>query len=165
MGLEGNLYKTLLVLHIMTAIVGFGAVFLNGVYAAQAKKRQGPTGRAVIEANFAVTKVGEKLIYAVPVLGIVLVLVSDEAWSFSDTWIWLSMALYVVGIGVSHAVLIPGAKKIMALMVEIESGPPPAGGPPPQAAAIEALGKRQAAAGGFLNVLLVVLVGLMVFKP
>jgi uncharacterized membrane protein len=165
MGLEGNLYKTLLVLHIMAAIVGFGAVFLNGVYAAQAKKRQGPTGRAVIEANFAVTKVGEKLIYAVPVLGILLVLASDEAWSFSDTWIWLSMALYVVGIAVSHAVLIPGAKKIMALMVEIENGPPPVGGPPPQAAAIEALGKRQAAAGGFLNVLLVVLVGLMVFKP
>jgi uncharacterized membrane protein len=165
MGLEGNLYKTLLVLHIMAAIVGFGAVFLNGVYAAQAKKRQGPTGRAVIEANYAVTQVGEKLIYAVPVLGILLVLASDEAWSFSDTWIWLSMALYVVGIAVSHAVLIPGAKKIMALMVEIESGPPPAGGPPPQAAEIEALGKRQAAAGGFLNVLLVVLVGLMVFKP
>jgi uncharacterized membrane protein len=165
MGLEGNLYKTLLVLHIMAAIVGFGAVFLNGVYAAQAKKRQGPTGRAVIEANFAVTKVGEKLIYAVPVLGILLVLASDEAWSLSDTWIWLSMALYVVGIAVSHAVLIPGAKKIMALMVEIENGPPPVGGPPPQAAAIEALGKRQAAAGGFLNVLLVVLVGLMVFKP
>jgi uncharacterized membrane protein len=165
MGLEGNLYKIVLVLHIMAAIVGFGAVFLNGVYAAQAKKRQGPTGRAVIEANYAVTQVGEKLIYAVPVLGILLVLASDEAWSFSDTWIWLSMALYVVGIAVSHAVLIPGAKKIMALMVEIESGPPPAGGPPPQAAEIEALGKRQAAAGGFLNVLLVVLVGLMVFKP
>jgi uncharacterized membrane protein len=165
MGLEGNLYKTVLVLHIMAAIVGFGAVFLNGIYAAQAKKRQGPTGRAVIEANFAVTQVGEKLIYAVPLLGILLVLVSDKAWSFSDTWIWLSMALYVVGIAVSHSVLLPGAKKIMALMVEIESGPAPTGGPPPQAAAIEALGKRQAAAGGFLNVLLVVLVGLMVFKP
>jgi uncharacterized membrane protein len=165
MGLQGNLYRTVLVLHVMTAIVGFGAVFLNGLYAAEAKKRQGPSGRAVIEANFAVTKVGEKLIYAVPVLGILLVLVSDDAWSFSDTWIWLSMALYVVGIGVSHGVLIPGAKKIMALMLEMESGPPPAGGPPPQVAEIEALGKRQAMAGGFLDVLLVVLVGLMVFKP
>jgi uncharacterized membrane protein len=165
MGLEGNLYRTVLVLHVMTAIVGFGAVFLNGLYAAEAKKRQGPSGRAVIEANFAVTKVGEKLIYAVPLLGILLVLVSDDAWSFSDTWIWLSMALYVVGIGVSHGVLIPGAKKIIALMVDMESGPPPAGGPPPQVAEIEALGKRQAMAGGFLNVLLVVLVGLMVFKP
>jgi uncharacterized membrane protein len=135
------------------------------VYAAQAKKRQGPTGRAVIEANFAVTNVGEKLIYAVPVLGILLVLASDEAWSFSDTWIWLSLALYVVGLGVSHSVLFPGTKRIIALMVEMESGPAPAGGEPPQVAEIEAIGKRQAMAGGFLDVLLVVLVGLMVFKP
>ena len=165
MGLDGDLYKAVLVLHIVAAIVGFGAVFLNGVYAAQSKKRPGPEGRAVLEANLAVTDIAEKLIYAVPVLGIVLVLISDDAWSFSDTWIWLSIVLYVVGIGVSHAVLLPGGKKIHALLLEMEAGPPPAGGPPPQVAAVEAIGKRQAAAGGFLNILLVVLVGLMVFKP
>ncbi|MEY2435577.1 MAG: hypothetical protein QOF97_413 [Acidimicrobiaceae bacterium] len=165
MGLDGTLYKTLLVLHIMAAIVGFGAVFLNGLYAAETKKRQGPSGRAVLEANIAVSSVAEKLIYAVPLLGILLVLVSDEAWSFSDTWIWLSMALFVVGIGVSHSVVIPGAKRINALLLEIETGPPPTGGPPPQVAVIEALGKRQAIGGGFLDLLLVALVALMVFKP
>ena len=69
MGLDGTLYKTLLVLHIMAAIVGFGAVFLNGLYAAETKKRQGPSGRAVLEANIAVSSVAEKLIYAVPLLG------------------------------------------------------------------------------------------------
>ena len=74
MGLDGTLYKTLLVLHIMAAIVGFGAVFLNGLYAAETKKRQGPSGRAVLEANIAVSTVAEKLIYAVPLLGILLVL-------------------------------------------------------------------------------------------
>jgi uncharacterized membrane protein len=135
------------------------------VYAAQIEKRPGPEGRAVLEANMAVTSVGEKLIYAVPVLGILLVLMSDEAWSFSDTWIGLSILLYVVGIGVSHAVLFPGAKKIRVLMLEMESNPTPAGGPSPQLAEIQAIGKRQAAAGGFLDVLLIVLVALMVFKP
>jgi hypothetical protein len=48
-------------------------------------------------------------------------------------------------------------------------GPPPAGaapsGPPPQVAVMEALGQRLAMGGMFLNVLLVVLVALMVWKP
>ena len=63
---DSGLYKTLLVLHILTAIVGLGSVMLNGLYAAQAQKRQGPPGRAVSEANFAVSSVGEYFIYAIP---------------------------------------------------------------------------------------------------
>ena len=40
-----GLYKFLLVCHILAAIVGIGAVMLNGLYAAQAQKREGPAGR------------------------------------------------------------------------------------------------------------------------
>ena len=43
--------------------------------------------------------------------------------------------LYIVALGVSHSVLIPGHKKINALLLEMEQGPPPAGGPPPQVVA------------------------------
>ena len=85
-----GLYKTLLVLHILTAIVGLGAVMLNGLYAAQAQKRQGPGGRAISEANLAVSTIGEYFIYAIPVFGILLVLDSDKLWKFSQTWIWLA---------------------------------------------------------------------------
>ena len=85
------------------------------------------------EANFAVSNIGEKFIYAIPVFGILLVLASDKPWKFSQTWIWLALLLYVVAIGISHAILIPGHKKINALLAEMEQGPPPAGGPPPQA--------------------------------
>jgi uncharacterized membrane protein len=162
---DSGLYKTLLVLHILTAIVGLGAVMLNGIYAAQAQKRPGPGGRAVSEANFAVSKIGEYFIYAIPVFGILLVPASDKAFKFSQAWIWLAMLLYVVAIGISHSILIPGHKKTNALLAEIESSPASAGGPPPQSVELQAIGKRMAAAGGALNVFVVIFLYLMIFKP
>ena len=168
--MNGGLHKLLLVAHIMAAIVGFGAVYLNGIYGAEVKKRRGPEGLAVLKANHRVTMVGEWIIYTVPVFGILLVLTSDKVFKFSQTWIWLALLLYVIGIGVTHAVMIPTVKKMEATMEELNAmGPPPAGaapsGPPPQAAVMEALGKRLAMGGGFLNVLLVVIVAVMVWKP
>ena len=160
-----GIFKVLLVLHIFSAIVGLGAVVLNGLYAAQATKRPGPAGRAVSEANFAVSNIAEKVIYVIPVFGILLVLASGGAFKFSDTFVWLSFALFIGALGVSHSILIPGHKKINALLLEMEQGPPPAGGPPPEVAQIQALGKRQAAAGGSLNVVLALILILMIWQP
>ena len=160
-----NTFKVLLVLHILSAIVGIGGVTLNGLYAAQAQKRQGPTGRAVSEANLAVTNVAEKVIYLVPVFGILLVFASNEFVKFSYTFVWLSLVLFVIAIGISHSALIPGHKKINSLLLEMEQGPPPVGGPPPQVAQIEELGKRQGAAALVLDLLLVVILCLMIWQP
>jgi uncharacterized membrane protein len=163
-----NSYDLVLMLHILASIVGFGAVFLNGIYGAQTKARPGPEGLAIAQANYLVSKVGEYFIYAVFVLGLVLVLMSDDVWSFGDTWIWLSMVLYLVGIGLSHGVLQPNVKRMISLMQElVAAGPPPAGptGPPPQVAELEERGKRVGATGATLNLILVVILYLMVFKP
>ena len=163
-------YDVVLVLHILAVIVGFGTVALNGVRGADAKARPGPGGLAIGESSFRVSNIAEKFIYAVPVLGIGLVFMSDDAWTFGQTWVWLSILLYVIGIGVSHGVLIPAEKRMNALAAElVAAGPPPAGaaagGPPPQVVEMEGLEKKLAAAGTFLNVLMVVVVILMVFKP
>ena len=161
-------YNLVLLLHILTAIIGFGAVFLNAIYGAQARARRGPEGLAIVEANFLVAKIATYFIYAVFVLGFALVLMSDDAWSFGDAWVWLSMVLYVVGLGLSHGVLQPNVQRMIALMTELVSmGPPPAGstGPPPQVLELEERGKRVGMTGATLNVLLVVILYLMVFKP
>lgn len=166
--MNSGLHKLLIVAHIMAAIIGFGAVYLNGIYGAEVKKRKGPEGLAVLQANHRVSNVGEWFVYLVPVFGILLVVTSDKVFKFSQTWIWLALLLYIVGLGVSHGVMIPTVKKMEATMEELNAmGPPPAGagGPPPQVAVMEDLGKRLAAGGMFLNVLLVVLVSIMVWKP
>jgi hypothetical protein len=160
-----GVFKVILVLHILSAIVGIGSVVLNGLYAAQAQKRPGPGGRAVSEANFAVSNVAEKVIYLVPVFGILLVLTSDDVFQFSDTFVWLSLVLIIGAIGVAHTILIPGHKKINALLLEMEQTAPPVGGPPPQVAQIQTLGQRQAAAGMSLNLVLTVILVLMIWQP
>jgi Predicted integral membrane protein (DUF2269) len=167
--INGGLYKLCLVLHILCAIVGFGAVFLNGIYGQQMKSRlqSGRVAEAIgiYEANFTVSKVGEYFIYAVFIFGFALLGLSDSAWKFSQTWIWLAVVLYVIALGLSHGVLIPAVKRMGVLMHELASGPPPAGGPPPQAAEMAALGQRIGVVGPTLNILMIVILFLMVWKP
>lgn len=168
-GINSGIYKFFFVLHILCAIVGFGGVVLNGLYAAQVKKRGGAEGLAINEANmFVAGKVAEMFIYAVFVIGIVLVLLSDEAWKFDQTWLSASMGLYIVGLGVAHGVLIRGQKRIIALQRELVAAPGGGGGqggPPPQVAEIERTDQRMAIAGAFNNILLIVILFLMVWKP
>lgn len=170
-------YKIVLILHILTVVVGIGAVMLNGIYGAQAKARRGPEGLAIVEANLKVSEIANYFIYAIPVFGIALVFMSKtggvQVFKFSQTWIWLALLLYIVAMGISHGVMFPTVKKMTGLMKELNAmGPPPAGGPPPgaggpppQVGQMEALGKRLAAGGAALNVITVLLIFLMVWKP
>jgi uncharacterized membrane protein len=167
-GTNSGLYKLLLVLHILSAIIGFGGVYLNGLYGAQAKKRRGPEGLAISEANIFVSEIATFFIYAVFVFGVLLVLVSDEAWEFGQTWVWLAMTIYIVSLGIAHGLLRPNVKKMHALSSELVAAGPPSGapaGPPPQAVEIEQRAKVVAASGATLDILVVVMLALMIWKP
>jgi hypothetical protein len=160
-----TVFDTVKVLHILCAIIGLGAVMLNGIYGRQAAVKRGKEGLAIFQANFMVSKIAEYFIYAIFVFGILMVLLSDDAIEFSDTFVWLSMVLYFLALGISHGLLTPRVKKMEGLMVEMAEGPPPAGGPPPQAAQLEVLGKQVGIFGLSLNVLVVLILILMVTKP
>jgi uncharacterized membrane protein len=165
LGQEGWLYRIVLLLHVIAAIAGFGGVVLNGFYAAQSQARPGPAGRAISEANYSVVMVAEKFIYSVPLLGIAMVLLSDGAFSFGTTWVWLSLLLYVLALTLSHTVMIPSHRRLNQLMLEMETAAPPAGGPPPQVAQLEAIGKKLAGTSMVLNLALITILVLMIWKP
>lgn len=145
-------YELLLVVHIITVVVGIGTVSLNGIYGAQAKKAGPNGGNAVVRANFAVSSIAEYFIYAIPVTGILMVL-EHEAWDFEQTWVWLSIVLYVAAVGVSHGVLRPSSKR----MIELTAGPPT-----PE---VDVVGKKLAMAGMTNELIAVALIVLMVWKP
>ncbi len=168
MGIDSTAYKIVFVLHLMTAIAGFGGVLWNGVYGAQAKQRKGAGGLAIGEASEAVTNYAEKVILAVPVFGILLVVLSDGVWEFSQVWVGLAIALFVVVYTFALLVQAKNGERMNDLARElVAAGPPPTGasGPPPQVAQMEALEKKLGMGGAFLTIALVVMVGLMVFKP
>jgi len=169
-------YKLILLLHILASIVGFGAVFLNAIYGAQAKGRRGAEGLAIAQANYLVARIAEYFIYSVFVTGILLVLFSEDVNEFSQTWVWGSIVLYIIGLGVSHGVLQPSVRRMNSLMeqlvhmgapppTESTSSAPPPGSLPPQVEELQERGKRVGLAGAFLNVDLVLILALMVWQP
>ena len=154
----------MLVLHLMTAIIGIGGVFLLGLFGREAERRKGTEGQGIAEAAYKVGEVAEYFIYAIPVFGIILLFLSGgHAYWFDQTWVWLALVLYIAALSISHALHLPNLRRMNAVMAELNvGGPPPpgAGGPPPQVAELEDRGKR---AG--INVIVTVIVVLMVWKP
>ncbi|HKY15596.1 MAG TPA: DUF2269 family protein [Microthrixaceae bacterium] len=166
MGIGETGYDIVKVLHILCAVVGFGGVLLNGVYAAQARKRPPAEGLAVMEANvFVSNKIAKIAIYLTLVLGFGVVGMSDQQIEFTDLWVMISIILFIASLLVSELLLSPRVKKLVALQREIAEGPPPQGGPPPQVAQMKALGGQVGGFSGFLHLSFVVILCLMVFQP
>jgi uncharacterized membrane protein len=148
MGVGSGVYRFVLLLHITAVVVGFGTLMLNGVYARLADKRGGAEGVAINEANAAVSQQWAlPFVYAVPVLGIALVLLSDDEWGFDQLWITLSFVVFIVGVGLAIEM-----KRARGRMKE-------------RSADHVRLGRKVAALGGALNVAVVVAIALMVWKP
>ena len=84
------------------------------------------------------------------------------------------MLLYVLALGLSHGVLFPTPQADARADGRARGGRPapgprrqlrPAGGPPPQVVEMEALGKRVGLLGATLNLSVVVILVLMIWKP
>jgi uncharacterized membrane protein len=167
-GIGSAAYKVVFMLHIISIIVGFGGVMLNGIYGAEAKKRKGAEGAAIGQANLAVSKIAERVIMSIPVWGIILVLLSDGTWKFSQAWVGAALVLFVAVFAFAFLVQLKNQERMTELATELAAGgPPPAGasGPPPQVAEMEGLEKKLGMGGAFLSLMVVVMIYLMVFKP
>lgn len=165
MGYRETLYDAVLFLHILVVIVGFGGVLLNPVYGATANRMQGAAAFGIVSANEKASLIAVKFIYAVPAFGVLLVILSDGAIKFTELWVWLSIVLYTVAMGISSAVMAPTAARMLVLLEEMATAGPPQGGPPPQAAEMEGLGKRMQTFGPVLTLFFVAVLLLMIFKP
>lgn len=157
MGVGSDLYNLVAVLHILAVIIGFGGMFIAGLYGNEARDRPGREGLAVAEVTLKVTgAVPTAAVCAVPILGILLILMSDDTWKFSEAWISLSFLLYFVLMGLATGVQVPATRKMVAMRSGAEGA---------QSIDMQALGKKVATIGGIVNLLWVVILSLMVFKP
>ena len=112
MGVDGEIYRLVLFLHIAAVIVGFGGLALNGVYGAHARQRGGSEGAAIGDANRAVTRAASMFVYLVPLFGIALVVLSDGVWAFDQLWISGSFLFYAAAAGVLGAVVVPTQRRL-----------------------------------------------------
>lgn len=104
------IYQIILLLHIATAIVGFGGLIAHGAF--NAKAFAAPAGEAAVllRTTQAVTNLAHYAIYAVFVLGIVLVSLSDGDISFGDPWISASFVVWFALVGVAHGLVKPAVR-------------------------------------------------------
>jgi uncharacterized membrane protein len=165
-GITSFAYRLVFLLHILSAIIGFGGVILSGVYAARARKLPPGEALAIMETNtFVAEKVAQIFIYLTAVWGLGLVGLSDEVFTFGQTWVWVSIVLFVIAVGISHGVMRPRVHRMLELLRAIATRGAPAGGPPPEAKEMGAIGQQIGATGVVLDVFLVALLVLMIWKP
>ena len=166
MGVEGDLYRAMLVLHLVTVVFGLGPLAFSGLYQVKAEKIDRRAEWAVGDVGWEVNKLANKVVYLIFVTGALLVFMSEDKWEFDHFWILLSMLTFIVAIGISHGMLIPNERRMNVLRRELAdmetSG---LTSEPEQEAELRDRAKRAAAMGAVLNLLTVFLLYLMVFKP
>jgi uncharacterized membrane protein len=157
MGYRGDLYNVVLVLHILASIIGFGGMFIAGFYGNESRNLPGREGLAVAQTTLKVTgQIPTVAVCAVPILGILLILMSEDSIKFSAMWVSLSFLLYFVLMGLATGLQVPTIRKMVALRAGAEGA---------QSGQVQAMGKKVATVGAIVNLLWVVILILMVFKP
>lgn len=161
LGLQGGLYRLFLLLHILTAMVGFGAVAFNGMYRMRARQHGGDAELIVLEVNGFVTRFAEYLIYAVLVFGLLTSLTSQSTWQFGQSWLSAATFLYVLEIGLLHGVIHRSERHYEDLLAQFaDSGEPTA-----EVSQMEQLEKRIRFGWAGFDVVFLIVLYLMVFTP
>jgi hypothetical protein len=159
-------FNVFVLLHIICAVGGFGALLYRGWVLDLARKR-GPAASAGVLAVYGqVCQVGEVLIYGLVVFGIAAIAVSGDHALFNQPWVIAALVVFVAMLAVLHGLVRPAERRYRRAMLELAEAPamaPPKR--PPQMAEMDQLYRRIGIGMGGFNLLLLGGLYLMVFKP
>jgi len=154
-------YSLLLLAHVASAVVGFGAICLTGFHSSRVRHGpDGPKAKAVARyfrpgANWA-----GRALYGVPVFGFALLASSRGAFDASDTFVIAGLLMWLAAAVVAEAVVWPGERRIQAAVArgwgEVEEG---------SGEDLVRESKRVTLASALLAVVFVAAVVVMVGKP
>lgn len=135
-----------LLLHIIAVLVAFAPAVVNALAGPRLMKEDEAAGRRFAGVSAANTRtVHLPALLAVGILGFALVGISNNEFTFSKPWVFISIVLWLAIGGIIGGVITPGERQI--------------------AAGDRAAESKVAAAGGIASLLLVVVLFLMVVKP
>jgi hypothetical protein len=163
-------YDIVLLAHVLSALVGFGAVVVAGGYAL-ALRHAGPGGEAVRRYYRPGINWGGRVLFLVPVLGVALIAMSHGRWGYSDGWVGLGLVLWAAAATVAEMALWPTERRLQQLVAALPTGarsPEPGTPEPPgptQEAELQALCLRAVLLAALLFVVAVVATVVMVAKP
>jgi hypothetical protein len=146
-------YDIVLLAHVLSALIGLGAVVVAGGYAV-ALLRSGPDSEAVRRYYRPGVNWAGRILFLVPVLGVVLIAMSHGTWSFSDGWVSTGLLLWAVVAVTGELALWPAERRLQAAVAD-----PPA---PPD---LQNRCRQVVAAAAVMFVVLIVATVVMVGKP
>lgn len=155
-------YDVLVVLHLLCVIGGFGYLAYGGLVLVVGRRRGASLG--TLEATEQVGALAELLIYGAFVFGVAAV-GSSHHWRFGDTWVWVSMVLYLAAIGVLHGVIRRSRREYTAAARRVAASSGPVAATDPDVVRIEHLEQRIVGGWGVFNLLVVAVIVLMVVRP
>lgn len=107
-------YDVVVLVHIVGAIAGFGGLACTGVFAAIARHAN-PSNAGTIRRYFnGGTNWVARTVYSVPILGLVLLEMSDGAFRLDEAWVVASLVMWVVAVVLAEAIIWPGERDISA---------------------------------------------------
>jgi hypothetical protein len=151
---RGAAYDVVLLGHVLTAVVGFGAVAVAGVYALLLRRPGAPSVSVLRYYQPGVNWAG-RITFLVPVLGVALVAMSHGQWSYNDLWVLGGLALWAVAALAGEMVVWPAERRLQRLVSEGS----------PDNAGQRSLMRQVVASSAAMMVVFVVAVVIMVAKP
>lgn len=150
-------YEVLLLVHVISAIAGFGVTFSFGVLGPLAGKLGGPQGLGLLKG---IEKVVKTLVYPAIVVQLLtgVLLIFEAGWDndfFSHTWLWIAILIFLATVSIAVFLQAPTVEKMIELAESNQAQSPEFG----------KLAKGVAARGPILSVMLLVIIYLMVVKP
>jgi Predicted integral membrane protein (DUF2269) len=155
----GALYTVLVIVHVLCAVIGFGAVVLTGVQAGRARRGPDAPGADGTRRYFRPgTNWAGRTIYGVPVFGFASIAASSGAWRPGDEFVVVGLLLWLTSAVVAELVVWPAERRIQVIVTqswgEVTSAP-----------ALERACRRVAGVAALVGVLFVVAVVVMVARP
>ncbi len=143
----------MLTLHLLTAIFAIGPL-VHAVTTATRGLRGGDPSAAASSARMATIYSYASVLVVIFGFGLMSATspyTNAEVASFGETWIWLSLVLWLVAVAICLAVTVPSLKKASAAMGE--------------GRAVDTVKAKVAGSGGVIALLFVAIVVLMIYQP
>jgi hypothetical protein len=146
-------FKILLALHVLAAVGAIGPLIHAATTAARGLRRSNAAATAEASRMLKVYSIASVIVV---ILGFGLLeatspVTHQKVGDFSDTWVWLSVVLWLIGIGLAWLVLSRTLDRATTMINKGES--------------IAALRGRVAASGGIVGLIFAAIIVLMVYRP
>ena len=107
-------YDLLVVLHVLSAVIGFGSVGVSGAYAARGRSSANPRQDATLVRYFHPgTNWAERTLLVTPVLGAVVLFAGDRS-AASEVWPWIGLGAWACAAAMATAWCWPAERRIQA---------------------------------------------------